>query len=190
MNSFQIIWQTFSKRNISLRKIKFIYIYKKNRHQSNLIHINPNRYLDVASFQVHSESIRFQSGCMYSCVFMEIRTVRKSWQKKSPGEYERQTFRKPEINIRSDGVETHVVLSVRRSRQRFIPSRCCPLWARVPLENEILKKGFHSFEIVFQPRGSGAYKQVHSQNSLLWSIVAFVLDYGLLLEVFPVEKTL
>lgn len=34
-------------------------------------------------------------------------------------------------------------------------------------------KGFHSLEIMFQPRGSGAYKQVHSQNSLLWSVIAF-----------------
>ncbi len=82
-----------------------------------------------------------------------------------------ETFGKPEINTGTDRVETYVVSSsgTDSASYRHAAALCEPVF-RLKMK---FSKGFHSLEIMFQPRGSGAYKQVHSQNSLLCSVIAF-----------------
>lgn len=106
--------------------------------------------------RVHSVSIKFRSGCWYS--------------RGSPADK-----RCEENALYCDGRQRDMCAWFHRPALRTV-LRCRRAAAlrepRVPLEKMKSSKGFRSLEIMFQPRGSGACKQVRSQNSLLRPVVA------------------
>lgn len=79
--------------------------------------------------------------------------------------------------MRADGVETHVVPSsgVSDSTSYCCAAALCEPVFRLKME---FSKGFHSLEIMFQLRGSGAYKQVRSQKliALRHSILCRIIE--------------
>lgn len=85
---------------------------------------------------------------------------------KSEWKTDSETFRKAEINMRADGVETHVVSSsgVSDSTSYCHAAALCEPLFRLKME---FSKGFHSLENHVSTGGSGAYKQVHSQKLIV-----------------------
>lgn len=76
----------------------------------------------------------------------------------------------------------------RKEGRRFMPSRRCPPTARVPLENEILKRVSLPLKIVFYPRGFWGDTNRSARKTHCWGLLwCFVSDYG---GFFPIEERL